>query len=138
MAGREPTYSIGELAEDFAVTPRSLRFYEDQGLLSPARCGSSRIYSHRDRGRLALICRGKRLGFSIAEIKEFLELYEADDHQVEQMRYVATRARSRIDSLERQLADVQQTLAELRALAATVETHLQSHGVTETPDRRSP
>ena len=65
----ERTYSISELAEEFEVTPRTIRFYEDQGLLTPRREGMSRIYSHRDRGRLMLICRGKRLGFSLAEIE---------------------------------------------------------------------
>ncbi|WP_158043872.1 MerR family transcriptional regulator [Skermanella pratensis] len=128
------TFSISELAEEFRVTPRTIRFYEDQGLLAPTRDGLNRIYSHRDRARLTLICRGKRLGFSLAEIKDFLDLYDTDDRQIEQMRFALGRGRERIRSLETQLEDVKQTLHELRALERQILDHLDAAGVE--PDRK--
>ncbi|UEM21856.1 MerR family DNA-binding transcriptional regulator [Skermanella mucosa] len=129
------TFSISELAEEFRVTPRTIRFYEDQGLLAPTRDGLNRIYSHRDRARLTLICRGKRLGFSLAEIKDFLDLYDTDDRQIEQMRYALGRGRERIRSLETQLEDVKQTLHELRALERQILDHLDAAGVE--PDKKT-
>lgn len=124
--------SIGELAEEFGLTHRSIRHYEDEGLLAPARDGQTRVYGHRDRARLALICRGKRLGFSLAEIKDFLTLYDADDAQIEQMRFLRALARGRIQALERQLQDVEQTLMELRTLDTQISEHLRRTGTTET------
>ncbi|MBP2227763.1 DNA-binding transcriptional MerR regulator [Azospirillum agricola] len=124
--------SIGELAEEFGLTHRTIRHYEEEGLLAPARDGQARVYAHRDRARLALICRGKRLGFSLAEIKDFLTLYDADDAQVEQMRYAQALAQGRIQALERQLQDVQQTLLELRTLDTQISEHLSRQGTTET------
>jgi len=128
------TFTISDLAAAFDLTPRSIRFYEDEGLLSPGREGAARVYTRKDRARLALICRGKRLGFSLAEIREFLDLYDVDEAQVEQMSYLLTRARQRIDALERQLADVRQTLDELRSLEGAIVTHLDRHGAG--PGRR--
>lgn len=125
----ERTWSIGDLAEEFKVTPRSIRFYEDQGLLAPRREGLTRIYNHRDRARLKLICRGKRLGFSLAEIKDFLDLYEVDDRQIEQMRFLLQRARDRKRSLERQLDDVSQALVELAEIDRQIADHLRDHGI---------
>jgi DNA-binding transcriptional MerR regulator len=134
-AGEERTFTISELADTFQVTPRTIRFYEDQGLLSPRRDGLNRVYSHRDRARLTLICRGKRLGFSLAEIKDFLDLYDVDDRQIEQMRFALAHGRERIASLEVQLADVQQTLSELRALESQIVEHLKAAGAA--PDKPS-
>lgn len=122
------TYAIGQLAAEFGLTLRTIRHYEEEGLLAPSREGQARVYSHRDRARLALICRGKRLGFSLAEIRDFLNLYELGDGQVEQMRYIQSVARRRIDALERQLADVQQTLTELRDLDTAINRHLNRCG----------
>jgi DNA-binding transcriptional MerR regulator len=124
-----PTYTIGELAEEFGLTLRAIRFYEDEGLLTPGRAGQARIFTRRDRARLLLIMRGKRLGFSIAEIRDFLHLYNIGDMQVEQVRYVRRKARERIDALERQLADVQETLVELRQIDRAISEHLVSHGL---------
>lgn len=121
-------YTIGELAAEFGVTPRTIRFYEDEGLIAPRRAGTARIYSRRDRSRLMLICRGKRLGFSLVEIKEFLDLYDTDPDQVGQMTFALARARARIAQLEAQRADVEQTLAELRAIEAAMAEHLERHG----------
>lgn len=127
------TYTITQLAEDFTITPRAIRFYEDQGLVSPEREGMSRVYSYRDRARLKLILRGKRLGFSLAEIKEFLDLYDADRTQIEQLRALLKNARGRIRALENQLDDINVTLEELReietqTLAALAEKGIQSDG----------
>ncbi|GLR81321.1 MerR family transcriptional regulator [Azospirillum oryzae] len=136
--GAEPRLAIGELAGEFGLTHRTIRHYEDEGLLSPERIGSApggaRVYGHRDRARLALICRGKRLGFSLAEIKDFLNLYDTDDAQIEQMRYMRTIARRRISALEQQLADVKQTLAELCTIDTQISEHLRRNGITETQD----
>src|SRR4051794_8571100 len=135
-AGDERTFAISELADTFQVTPRTIRFYEDQGLLLPRRDGLNRVYSHRDRARLTLICRGKRLGFSLAEIKDFLDLYDVDDRQIEQMRFALAHGRERIASLEVQLKDVQQTLGELRALERQIIDHLAAAGAA--PDSHTP
>jgi DNA-binding transcriptional MerR regulator len=133
-AGQERTFTISELADTFRITPRTIRFYEDQGLLAPRRDGLNRVYSHRDRARLTLICRGKRLGFSLAEIKDFLDLYDVDDQHIEQMRFVLKRGRERIRSLETQLEDVKQTLSELRELERQIVDQLEAAGIkADTP-----
>ncbi|MEE8272920.1 MAG: MerR family transcriptional regulator [Alphaproteobacteria bacterium] len=119
---------MSELAASFELTPRTIRFYEDEGLLAPGRDGTTRVYRRRDRARLALICRGKRLGFSLAEIKEFLDLYDGDRRQVEQIRFAAARARSRIEALEVQLDDVTQTLHELRRIEGEMIAFLGRQG----------
>ena len=127
------SFTISELAAEFGLTPRTIRFYEDEGLISPGRSGMNRVYSRRDRARLELICRGKRLGFSLAEVKEFLDLYARDQRQIEQMKYAAGLARQRIESLERQLEDVKQTLSDLRGIEKEMVDYLRSQGVeTET------
>jgi len=131
LGEEERAYGIGELAEEFGLTLRTIRHYEDEGLLTPTRDGMNRVYSRRDRARLALICRGKRLGFSLAEIKDFLNLYDPGGRQTEQMRYAQTLARRRIAALERQLADVQQTLGELRGIDAEITQHLRRNGIEE-------
>ena len=105
-------FTIGELAAAFSLSPRAIRFYEDQGLLAPDRAGTQRVYTKRDRARLSLILRGKRLGFSLADIREFLDLYDHDRSQ--QMPVTLARTRARIAELEQQLADITITLAELR------------------------
>lgn len=130
--GEERLCAIGELAADFALTHRTIRHYEEEGLLSPVRDGQTRLYGSRDRARLALICRGKRLGFSLAEIKEFLNLYDSGDAQVEQMRFAQSVARRRIRALERQLQDVRQTLEELRTIDTQISEHFSRNGITET------
>lgn len=116
-------YSVTELARDLGVTPRTIRFYEDQGLILPQRAGNTRIYTHRDRARMSLILRGKRLGFSLKEIKEFLDLYVVDATQVEQLQLLAAKVRGRIAQLEDQLHAVETSLAELRDIERlTLET----------------
>ncbi len=130
----EESFTISELASEFGLTARTIRFYEDEGLLSPGRSGMNRVYSRRDRARLELICRGKRLGFSLAEVKEFLDLYDRDKRQIEQMKYAAGLARRRINSLEIQLEDVKQTLADLRGIEKEMVDYLRGEGVEPDTD----
>ena len=120
-AAARTTYSIGDLSREFQVTTRTIRFYEDEGLLRPRRQGQSRIYMPRDRVRLKLILRGKRLGFSIREIKDMLDMYDAPEGEVGQLRYFMDRMRERRADLLRQRADIDQVLGELGALEARCE-----------------
>ena len=124
-------FTIGELAAAFALSPRAIRFYEDQGLLLPQRVGTQRVYSRRDRARLQLILRGKRLGFSLADIREFLDLYDADRSKHLQMAMTLDRTRSRIRDLEQQLEDITITLAELRDMEAEITAYTRAPGRTE-------
>ncbi len=117
----ERFYTIAELAREFAVTPRALRFYEAEGLLHPERQGQTRLYRPRDRARLAWILRGKRVGFSLAEIKELIDLYDLPDHRETQRRLTLEKCRERIVALERQRDDIEQVLIELRAFTQLVE-----------------
>lgn len=114
MAKTERTYTISQLAREFKVTPRALRFYEDKGLLSPMRDGMNRVYSSRDRARLQLILRGKRVGFPLAEIKEILDLYDLGDGAREQMRLALKKYRARIVALESQREDITAAIDALR------------------------
>lgn len=114
---------IHAVAEQLGVTPRTLRLYEDKGLIHPVRVGNNRAYGHRDIVRMRLILRGKRLGFSLREIQEFLDLY-AEPDQKEQMRTLAARCRSRIDTLNLQRQALDQTVAELEELERTALAHL--------------
>lgn len=118
------TYTISELAAEFGITPRAIRFYEDEELIKPTRQGQSRIYSPRDRARLVLILRGKRVGFSLDEIKEMLDLYDVHDGQATQLAYTVKKFSERINALEQQRADIEHSLEELRAARARLEVML--------------
>lgn len=118
------TYTISQLAAEFDVTPRAIRYYEDRGLLSPTRAGQNRIYSNRDRGRLYLILRGKRVGFSLSEIQEMLDQYDPNNGHVDQMKLVLDKVHQRISDLERQKQDIEQIISELRCDSRKIEGHL--------------
>ncbi len=110
--------TITELAREAGVTARAIRFYESKGLLTPRRAGTTRIYTHRERGRLQLILRGKRLGFSLTDIGEYLDLYDADPTQHDQIVLLLDRVNNRIGELESQKADIDDTLKELSSVRA--------------------
>lgn len=107
------TFGIADLAREFGVTTRTIRFYEDRGLIQPRRTGQRRIYGARDRVRLKLIMRGKRLGFSLADIGQILNLYDVDPTEVAQLRLFVEKLRERKKVLERQRADIAALLKEL-------------------------
>ena len=123
------TFTITDLSEEFGITPRTIRFYEGEGLITPARSGLNRIYSRRDRGRLILILRGKRVGFSIKEIREMLDLYDLGDGQVEQARHLIAKSRERIEALVRQREDIDQAISELEEGCQGAEKLLRKRGV---------
>ncbi len=112
--GRRTLFTIGELAREFDITLRALRFYEDRGLLNPRRQGQQRLYTRRDRARLKLILMGKRVGFPLSEISEMLELYDLKDGQVTQLRVALQRFDEQIARLDGQRAEIEQALGELR------------------------
>lgn len=120
----EILYTVTRLADELGVTPRSIRFYEDKGLIAPRRVGLTRVYTYRDRARMKLILRGKRLGFSLRDIREFLDLYDADATQAAQMRKLLRAVRERIEELDEQRAALEQTLDELHEIEAQARARL--------------
>lgn len=123
-SNRDRTYSITELCREFNVTPRTLRFYEQKGLLAPARRGWTRLFSYRDRARLQLILRGKKVGFSLEEIKEMLELYNLKDGQLTQLRVAATKFRERREALHQQRIEVEEAIEELEKTITLIDNLL--------------
>ncbi|MFG1428400.1 MerR family transcriptional regulator [Roseixanthobacter glucoisosaccharinicivorans] len=117
-------FTVTELARDLAVTARTIRFYEDKGLITPRRAGNIRVYTKRDRARMALILRGKRLGFSLREIKEYLDLYDVDPTQIEQIRLLLKQVRTRLEMLEDQRLALEETIVELKEIEAQTEEAL--------------
>ncbi|WP_421313710.1 MerR family transcriptional regulator [Aeromonas veronii] len=115
LPGKEITYSISELAHEFDVTPRTIRYYEDEGLLTPLREGQTRIYSHRDKIRLKLTLRGKRLGFSLAEIRELFDMYDTDKSSKTQLHSMIQLIETKRGVLRQQMEDIQMVMAELEA-----------------------
>lgn len=122
----EQTYSIGELCAEFDVTPRTLRFYEQKELLSPVREGQKRIFTQRDRARLKLILRGKRFGFSLENIRQWLELYDLGDGGVTQMTTWIENARGQVETLRAQRDELQDAMEELQKLINVAEADLAS------------
>lgn len=110
----EKTYTITDLAHEFKVTARAIRFYEDKGLLHPSRNGMMRVYAKRDRARLQLILRGKRLGFSLSEIREMIDLYDLGDNRIEQLTLTLKRSRERLSALELQRKDIEDAIIQLK------------------------
>ena len=113
-AAQQSIFTIGELSREFDVTLRTIRFYEDKGLLSPRRAGTKRLYSRRDRARLKLILLGKKVGFSLAEIAEMLDLYDLKDGQVTQLRVALGKFDQQIDFLSSQRDDIDHALGDLK------------------------
>jgi DNA-binding transcriptional MerR regulator len=120
----ERTFTIRNLCVEFKVTPRALRFYEDKGLLYPAREGMNRVYNHRDRARLQLILRGKRVGLSLSEIREILDLYDENDGGAAQMAKSLKKFRERISALEAQREDIDGAIEQLRGGCERMERQL--------------
>ncbi len=118
---RDRTYSITELCREFNVTPRTLRFYEQKGLLHPARRGWTRIFNYRDRARLQLILRGKKVGFALEEIKEMLDLYNLRDGQLTQLRIASTKMRERLEALRKQRGELEDAIADLERTVILVD-----------------
>ncbi len=108
------TFSIRQMCDDFEVTPRTLRFYEQKDLLAPLRQGTRRLYSRRDRARLTLILRGKRFGFSLEDIRQLLEMYDSDGSETQVLQTYA-RAQERLAQMETQRAEMDAAIADLRA-----------------------
>jgi DNA-binding transcriptional MerR regulator len=126
-------YSIRELTKELGITARTLRHYEDEGLIAPTRNGQQRVYSARDRARITLILRGRRVGFTLAEIGEILDLYDTRDGGAAQLAYARKKFTSRIEALERQRRDVDESLAELRLGLTMIENKLADGIPRESP-----
>ena len=114
ISSAKPLFSIGEMCDAYGVTARALRFYEDEGLIAPERRGTQRLYSERDRARVAWVLRGKRTGFSLAEIRELLDLYDLGDQRRTQKLVALEKCREKIATLERQRSDIDATITELK------------------------
>ena len=122
-------YTIGDLSREFDVTLRTLRFYEDKGLLNPKRQGMTRLYNRRDRARLKLVLMGKKVGFSLVEIKEMLDLYDLKDGQEIQLKVALEKFQSQIDVLNQQKLDIEQAIDELTHTMDVVSGMLQERKV---------
>src|SRR5690349_10393805 len=120
------TWSIAELAAEYDVTLRTIRFYEDRGLLTPERRGTTRVYHPRDRIRLALILRGKRLGFSLDEIAKIVDMYDAEPGEEGQLVYLLDQITHRRQELEQRRQDIEQTLQDLAEVEARCHADLQA------------
>ena len=124
--GTSELFGITELCREFGITLRALRFYEDKDLLSPRRINGARVYTRRDRARLALILRAKAIGSPLSEIKRYLDLYgDHGEGRTQQLSYVIDRTDTAIQELEHKRAQINETLAELRTINATCRKHLQ-------------
>ena len=121
MLATIPPLTIGELCEEFGVTARALRFYEDEALIAPERRGTQRLYTDRDRARLAWILRGKRVGLSLADIKELLDLYDVGDGRETQRLKTIERCQEQVDRLKHQRVDIDATLNELNEFIALLK-----------------
>ena len=131
------SFTIGDLSREFGVTLRTLRFYEDKELLNPKRQGMNRLYSRRDRARLKLVLMGKKVGFSLTEIKEMLDLYDLKDGQVTQLRVALDKFNRQVEVLRQQKRDIEQALEELTRTTEVVAGMLRDREVGRTPSALS-
>jgi DNA-binding transcriptional MerR regulator len=130
------TFTIRQLTKEFSVTARTLRFYEDEGLIAPERRGQTRIYSVRDRARVILILRGRRLGFSLAEIREYLDLYN-QNLNLRQLQHARRKFEERIVAFERQKVDIDLAISELKRSITEVDQRLGDHKDDEEVSNRA-
>lgn len=121
-------FTIGELADEFGITTRTIRFYEARGLISPERKGANRSYSRRNRARLMLILRGKNLGFTLEDIAEYLALYDADPGQLAQTKMLLAKVENMTEDLTKKRADIDRTLRDLKDLRARCHNYLRGGG----------
>lgn len=119
-------YSISDLAQEFNLTTRAIRFYEDEGLLQPGRSGRRLVYTARDRVRLKLILRGKRLGFSLSDVRAIIEMYDLDAGETGQLRYFLNQIQERREALKQQRSDIDLTLRELDEIESQCQGRLAS------------
>lgn len=136
VAAGQDLYTVNQLADALGITPRAIRFYESKGLIAPSRVGTMRVFTRQDRGRLLLVLRGIRLGLSLAEVRDYLDLYDTDPTQHGQVRLLLGKVNERIATLEAQRQDLEQALAELRSIAARAEESMAAAPAAEAP--RSP
>jgi DNA-binding transcriptional MerR regulator len=124
--GTSELFGITELCKEFGITLRALRFYEDKELLTPRRINGARVYTRRDRARLALVLRAKAIGSTLSEIKRYLDLYgDHGEGRAQQLNYVINRTDAAIQELEQKRSKIDETLAELRVINATCRLHLE-------------
>lgn len=133
MNDKSRLYTVSELAAELGITPRAIRFYEDKGLISPRRAGGARVFDYRDKGRLTLVLRVKRLGFGLDEIRDYMDLYRVDGRGIKQLENGYRLVMGRIRSLENQRADLDNLLSDLDALRQeTLRLYQQRGGSSDT------
>ena len=130
------SFTIRQLTKEFGVTARTLRFYEDEGLIAPERRGQTRIYSTRDRARIILILRGRRVGFALAEIREILDLYDVRDGGVRQTLHARKKFEEQLHKLEHQKVDIEESLGELRRAINAIDERVSKGILTVQPQRQ--
>lgn len=123
-AEEQQTFSISDLANEFSITTRTIRFYESRGLISPERIGTTRRYSRRDRARLILILRGRNLGFTVEDVGDYLALYDSDPEQMAQTRLLLDKVTAAIAGLKKKRSDIDSALSDLSDIAKRCEAHL--------------
>lgn len=125
-AEKRDLFAIADLAKEFSISTRTIRFYESKGLLQPERVGGTRVFRRRDRARLILILRGKRLGFSLRDISEYLSLYDVDETHTAQVQLLIEKVEGRLASLHQQRADLDTTIAELNEIRKLADERLKA------------
>ncbi|WP_404402292.1 MerR family DNA-binding transcriptional regulator [Pelagibacterium halotolerans] len=125
-AEKRDLFAIADLAKEFSISTRTIRFYESKGLLQPERVGGTRVFRRRDRARLILILRGKRLGFSLRDISEYLSLYDVDETRTAQVQLLIEKVDERLASLRQQRTDLDTTIAELTEIRELADERLKS------------